>query len=62
MITRSTSLGVAKAGNLKLDVMAKRIGIHFFGFEDIFRCYRDNENLKQVFGRMDTLIINKMFL
>ena len=29
--------------------------IHFFVFGDIFRCYRDNENLKQPFGRMDTL-------
>ena len=53
-ITRSTSLGVAKARNLKLDFMAKIIGIHFFGLEDIFRCYRDNENLKQPFGPMDT--------
>ena len=26
---RSTSLGVAKAGNLKLAFMAKSIGIHF---------------------------------
>ena len=32
---RSTSLGVAKAGNLKLNFVAKGIGIHFFGFEDI---------------------------
>ena len=23
----------------------KSIGIHFFEFEDIFRCYRDNENI-----------------
>ena len=46
---RSTSLGVAKAGNLKLDFMAKSIGIHFFEFEDMFRCYRDNENLKKTF-------------
>ena len=45
-ITQSTSLGVAKAGNLKLDFMAKIIGIHIFGFEDIFRCYRDNVNSK----------------
>ena len=37
--------------------MAKSIGIHFFGLEDIFRCYRDNENLKQPFGCMDTLNI-----
>ena len=42
-------------GNLKLDFMAKSIGIHFFGFEDIFRSYKDNENLKQPFGSMDTL-------
>ena len=47
---------MAKAGNLKLNFVAKSIGIHFFGFEDIFRCYRDNENLKIHFGRMDTLI------
>ena len=53
---RSNSLGVAKAGNLKLNFVAKSIGIHFFGFEDIFRCYRDNENLKQHFGHMHTLI------
>ena len=52
---RSTLLGVAKAGNLKLDFMAKSIGIHFFKFEDMFRCYRDNENLKKHFGHMDTL-------
>ena len=31
----STSLCVAKAGNLKLDFMAKSIGIEFFGFENI---------------------------
>ena len=29
--------------------MAKSIGIHFFEFEDMFRCYRDNENLKGPF-------------
>ena len=46
---RSTSLGVAKARNLKLDFMSKSIGIHFFEFEDMFRCYRDNENLKKAF-------------
>ena len=34
--TWSTSLGVAIAGNLKLDFMAETIGIHFLGFEDIF--------------------------
>ena len=33
---RSTLLGVAKAGNLRLNFMAKNIGILFFGFEDIF--------------------------
>ena len=54
---QSTSLGVAKAGKLKLNFVAKSIGIHFFGFEDIFRCYRDNENLKIHFGHMDTLTI-----
>ena len=53
---RPASLGVAKAGNLKLDFMAKSIGIHFFEYEDMFRCYRDNENLKEHFGHMDTLI------
>ena len=41
-------------GNLKLDFMAKSIGIHFFEFEDMFRCHRDNENLKKHFGHMDT--------
>ena len=46
---------VAKAGNLKLNFVAKSIGIHFFGFQYSFRCYRDNENLKKHFGRMDTL-------
>ena len=40
---RSTSLGVAKAGNLKLDFMAKSIGITFFGFANIFKCYRDTK-------------------
>ena len=55
IITRSTSLGVAKAGNLKLDFMAKSIGIHVFEFEDMFRCLRDNENLKKHFGHMYTL-------
>ena len=55
MITRSTSLGVAKAGNLKLDFMAKSIGIPIFEFEDMFRCLRDNENLKKHFGHMYTL-------
>ena len=40
--------------------MAKSIGIHFFEFEDMFRCYRDNENLKKHFGHMDTFnSINK---
>ena len=53
-ITRSTSLGVAKAGNLKLDFMAKSNGIHLLGFEDILICYR-HQNLKNPFGRMDTL-------
>ena len=46
---------MAKVGNLKLDFMAKSIGIHFFEFEDMFSCYRDNENLKKHFGHMDTL-------
>ena len=50
---------MAKAGNLKLNFVAKSIEIHFFGFEDIFRCYRDNENLKIHFGRMDTLSTNQ---
>ena len=43
-ITWSISLGEAKAGNLKLDFMAKSIGIHFLGFKDIFRCYRDTKS------------------
>ena len=30
---RSTSLGVAKAGNLKLNFEAKSIGIHFLGLK-----------------------------
>ena len=42
-ITQSTSLGVAKAGNSKLDFMVKSIGIHFFGFENIFKSYRDTK-------------------
>ena len=46
---------MAKAGSLKLDFMAKSIGIHFFDFEDMFRSYRDNENLKKHFGHIDTL-------
>ena len=46
---------MAKAGNLKLDFMAKSNGIHFFEFEDMFRCHRDNENLKKHFSDMDTL-------
>ena len=46
---------MAKAGNLKLYFMAKSIKIHPFGFEDIFRCYRDAKTLKKPFGRMDTL-------
>ena len=47
-------MGVAKAGNLKLDFMAKCIRIHIFGFENIFRCYKDTKTLKILFGRMDT--------
>ena len=39
--------------------MAKSIGIHFFEFEDMFRCYRDNENLKKHFGHIDTLTESK---
>ena len=50
-------MDVAKAGCLKLDFMAKSIGIHFFEFEDMFRSYRDNENLKKHFGHIDTLKI-----
>ena len=48
-------LGVDNSGNLKLDFMAKSIGIHFFELKDMFRCFRDNENLKKHFGHMDTL-------
>ena len=39
---------MAKAGNLKLDFVAKSIGIHFFGFEDILRCYRDTKTKKNL--------------
>ena len=46
---------MAKVGNLKLDF--KSIGIHFFEFEEMFRCYRDDENLKKYFGHMDTLTL-----
>ena len=53
---------MVKAGNLKLDFMAKSIGIHFFEFEDLLRCYRDNENLKKHFGHMDTLKVRDCFL
>ena len=42
-------IGRGKGGKLKLDFMAKSIGIHFFEFEDMFRCYKDNENLKKTF-------------
>ena len=63
MITRSTSLGVAKAGNLKLDFMGKSIGIPFFEFEDMFRCLRVNENLKKKhFGHMYTLTTFEKFV
>ena len=62
IITQSTSLGVAKAGNLKRDFMAKSIGIHFFEFEDMFRCYRGNENLKKHFGHMDTLRLLQFYM
>ena len=48
---------MAKAGNLNLDLMANSIGIHFFGFEYIFRCYRDTKTLNKNLGRIDTLMI-----
>ena len=47
-ITLSTSLGVAKAGNLKLD-------FHFFGLENIFRCYREIPKPKKAFLAIWTL-------
>ena len=34
---------ISNPGNLKLDFMAKSIGIHFCEFENIFRCYRDTK-------------------
>ena len=34
---------VSEAGNLKLDFVAKSIGINFFGFEYIFRYYSDKK-------------------
>ena len=39
------SLGVAKAENLKLEFMAKIIGVNFFQFEYIFRSYKDTKTL-----------------
>ena len=53
---------MAKTGNLKPDFTAKSIGIHFFKFEDMFRRYRDNENLKKHVGHMDTLNFSKSSL
>ena len=41
--SQSTSLGMVKTENLKLDFKAKSIGIHLFWFEGIFRCYRDTK-------------------
>ena len=32
-----------------------------FGLKDIFRCFRDNENLKQPFGRMETLTVSRTY-
>ena len=34
---------VTHLGNLKLNFIAKSIGIHSFWFEYIFRCYRDTK-------------------
>ena len=48
-------IGRGQGGKFKADFMAKSIGIHFFEFEDMFRCLRDNENLKIHFGHMYTL-------
>ena len=48
---RSTSLGVAKAGNLKLDFMGKGIGIHFFGlntFLDVIEIPKPKKKLLAV--------------
>ena len=47
-VTQSTSLGVAKAGNLKLDFMEKSIATLFFWFEYIFRFYRDTKTEKNL--------------
>jgi len=45
---RSTSLGVAEAGNLKLDFMGKKHWNSVFWFENIFTCryYRDTKTTK----------------
>ena len=54
---RSTSLDVAKAGNLKLDFMAKASEFTFLGlktFLDVIKI----PNLKKPFGRMDTQSFN----
>ena len=45
-IMRSSSLGVAEVGNLKLHFTAKTHWNSFFWFEYIFRCYRDTKTTK----------------
>lgn len=45
-----TSLGVAKAGNFKLDLMAKKaseFSFHFFW--NIFRCYRNTKTSESTY-------------
>ena len=54
-VTRSTSLGVAKAGNLKLDFMAKSIEIHFFLSLKTFLDVMEIPKPKKPFGRINTL-------
>lgn len=44
--TRSTSLGMALAGNLKLDFMAKKALQFIFWLEYTFRCHRDIKTTK----------------
>ena len=48
---------VSEAGNLKLDFMAKSIGINFFGFEYIFRYYSDKKTKNPV-GRVNTFMLH----
>jgi len=47
-------LGVAEAGNLKLDFMAKSIGIHFFGFDTFKLDAKEIPKPQNPVGRIDT--------